>query len=43
VLTEKLNAGGHHEELTAWARDIQQLEAQIAQKTDRWLALAVFI
>ena len=42
ALTEQLNTSGHHEALTAWALDIQQLEAQIAQKTDRWLALAEF-
>ena len=39
-LTEQLNAGGHHEELTAWAKEIEQIEVQVAQKTDRWLALA---
>jgi ATP-binding cassette subfamily F protein uup len=35
-----LNSGGHHEQLTAWANEIQQIEAQIAAKTDRWLELA---
>lgn len=39
-LTEQLNAGGHHEELTIWAKEIEQLDVQVAQKTDRWLALA---
>ncbi|CCG98257.1 ABC transporter related protein [Fibrella aestuarina BUZ 2] len=38
-----LNGGGHHEQLTAWATEIEQLDNQIAQKTDRWLALAEFI
>lgn len=37
-----LNAGGHHEQLTAWAREIEQLEQTIAQKSDRWLELAEY-
>ncbi len=35
-----LNVGGHHEQLTAWAREIDQLDQTIAQKSDRWLELA---
>jgi ABC transport system ATP-binding/permease protein len=39
----KLNAGGHHEELTTWARQIEEIDGFIAQKTDRWLALAELV
>ena len=35
-----LNSGGHHEQLTAWANEIEEIEAQVAAKTDRWLQLA---
>ncbi len=35
-----LNGGGHHEQLTAWANEIEAIDAQVAQKSDRWLALA---
>lgn len=39
-LVTLLNNGGHHEELTAWANEIEQLDGQIAAKTNRWLELA---
>ena len=35
-----LNNGGHHEQLTTWANEIEQIEAQAAAKTNRWLELA---
>lgn len=38
-----LNSGGHHEQLTAWANEIEQIEAQVAAKTNRWLELAEHI
>lgn len=38
-----LNTGGHHEELAAWAREIEQLDQRIAEKSDRWLELAEYI
>ncbi|QJW88061.1 ABC-F family ATP-binding cassette domain-containing protein [Spirosoma taeanense] len=38
-----LNTGGHHEQLTAWAREIDQIDQSIAQKSDRWLELAEYI
>lgn len=38
-----LNAGGHHEELTTWAREIEQIDQAIAQKSDRWLELAEYM
>jgi len=38
-----LNAGGHHEQLTAWAREIEQLDLAIADKSDRWLELAEYM
>jgi ATP-binding cassette subfamily F protein uup len=38
-----LNTGGHHEQLTGWAREIEQIEQSIAQKSDRWLELAEYI
>ncbi|UFH56048.1 ABC-F family ATP-binding cassette domain-containing protein [Spirosoma sp. KNUC1025] len=38
-----LNAGGHHEELIAWAREIEQIDQHIAEKSDRWLELAEYI
>ncbi|CCH56090.1 ABC transporter related protein [Fibrisoma limi BUZ 3] len=39
----QLNAGGHHEQLTAWAREIEEIEQLIAQKSDRWLELAEYV
>lgn len=38
-----LNGGGHHEQLTAWAKEIEEIEAQVAAKSDRWLELAEHI
>ena len=38
-----LNAGGHHEQLIAWAREIEQIDKSIAEKSDRWLELAEHI
>lgn len=38
-----LNTGGHHEQLTAWANEIEQLDQRIAEKSDRWLELAEYI
>jgi len=42
-LTELMTAGGHHEELTRWAREIGEIDAQISTKSDRWLELAEHI
>jgi len=42
-LTESMTAGGHHEELTRWAREIGEIDAQISTKSDRWLELAEHI
>ncbi|MBD2700913.1 ABC-F family ATP-binding cassette domain-containing protein [Spirosoma sp. BT702] len=38
-----LNTGGHHEQLTAWAREIEEIDKSIAEKSDRWLELADYI
>ncbi|GAB4038723.1 ABC-F family ATP-binding cassette domain-containing protein [Spirosoma gilvum] len=38
-----LNTGGHHEELMAWAREIEQIDQSIAEKSDRWLELAEYM
>ena len=38
-----LNAGGHHEQLTEWAREIEQIDQTIAEKSDRWLELADYL
>ncbi|GAB3564750.1 ABC-F family ATP-binding cassette domain-containing protein [Spirosoma luteolum] len=38
-----LNGGGHHEELIAWSREIETIEQQIADKSDRWLELAEYV
>jgi ABC transport system ATP-binding/permease protein len=40
ALTEKLNAGGNYEELTAWAKEIQYLTDILEEKEFRWLELA---
>ncbi len=39
-ITALLSEGGHHEQLTDWAREIEQIEQTIGQKSDRWLELA---
>ncbi len=39
-ITNLLNGGGHHEQLTAWAREIEEIDRVVAQKSDRWLELA---
>lgn len=39
-ITGLLNGGGHHEQLTAWAREIEKIDQTVAQKSDRWLELA---
>lgn len=38
-----LNAGGHHEQLTEWALEIEQIDQHITEKSDRWLELAEHI
>jgi len=40
VITALLSDGGHHGQLTEWAREIEHIEQTIAQKSDRWLSLA---
>jgi ATP-binding cassette subfamily F protein uup len=42
-VVELLNTGGHHEQLTAWAREIEKIDQDVAQKSDRWLELAEYI
>ena len=42
-ITNLLNGGGHHEQLTAWAREIEEIDQTVAQKSDRWLELAEFM
>ncbi|WP_266362906.1 ABC-F family ATP-binding cassette domain-containing protein [Tellurirhabdus rosea] len=43
-LLQQLNSGSsNHEQLTAWAREIEEVDAQLSQKSDRWLELAEFI
>ena len=43
-LIERLNAGSaDHAEVAAWAKEINQLDVIIAQKSDRWLELAEFV
>ena len=39
-ITNLLNGGGHHEQLTTWAREIEEIDQSVAQKSDRWLELA---
>lgn len=39
-ITGLLNSGGHHEQLTTWAREIEEIDQTVAQKSDRWLELA---
>ncbi len=38
-LTEKLNNGGSHTELSAWAMEIEKLHNEIDEKTMRWMEL----
>ncbi|GAB4038163.1 ABC-F family ATP-binding cassette domain-containing protein [Spirosoma jeollabukense] len=35
-----LNTGGSHEQLMAWAREIEQIDQTVAEKSERWLELA---
>lgn len=42
-ITELLNGGGHHEQLTAWAREIEEIDQTVARKSDRWLELAEYM
>jgi len=39
-ITNLLNGGGHHQQLSAWAREIEEIDQAVAQKSDRWLELA---
>ncbi|HEV7349327.1 ABC-F family ATP-binding cassette domain-containing protein [Telluribacter sp.] len=41
-LIGKLNSGGSHEELTEWAREIEQLTEELSEKEMRWLELSEF-
>lgn len=41
VVIEKLNAGSQsHEEITKWAKEIEQLNAELEEKEMRWLELS---
>jgi ATP-binding cassette subfamily F protein uup len=42
-IIDLLNTGGHHEQLTAWSREIEQINQSISEKSDRWLELAEYI
>lgn len=42
-ITGLLNGGGHHEQLTAWAREIEEIDQTVVQKSDRWLELAEYM
>lgn len=42
-LTELMSTGGHHEQLTGWAKEIGEIDALISTKSDRWLELAEHI
>ncbi|CAN5283528.1 ABC-F family ATP-binding cassette domain-containing protein [soil metagenome] len=35
-----LNTGGSHEQLMDWAREIEQIDQTVAEKSERWLELA---
>lgn len=39
----QLNQGGHHEQLTALARELEDLDQQLSEKSDRWLELAEYV
>jgi ABC transport system ATP-binding/permease protein len=41
-LIANLNTGGSHEELTEWAREVEQLTDELAGKELRWLELSEF-
>ncbi|WP_247237098.1 ABC-F family ATP-binding cassette domain-containing protein [Telluribacter sp. SYSU D00476] len=41
-LIGKLNNGGSHEELTEWARAIEQITEELSEKEMRWLELSEF-
>ncbi|GAA4468357.1 ABC-F family ATP-binding cassette domain-containing protein [Nibrella saemangeumensis] len=43
VVLDQLNTGGHHEQLTAWAKEIEELDQLISEKSDRWLELAEYM
>lgn len=40
---DQLNSGGHHEQLTAWARELEEIDQQLTAKSDRWLELAEYL
>ncbi|GAB3180329.1 ABC-F family ATP-binding cassette domain-containing protein [Telluribacter humicola] len=41
-LIGKLNSGGSHEELTEWAKAIEQITEELSEKEMRWLELSEF-
>ncbi|GAA4407659.1 ABC-F family ATP-binding cassette domain-containing protein [Nibrella viscosa] len=43
AVLNQLNTGGHHEQLTAWAREIEEIDQLISEKSDRWLELAEYL
>jgi ABC transport system ATP-binding/permease protein len=42
TLIQKLNSGGSHEELTAWATEIEEIADSLGEKEMRWLELSEF-
>ena len=43
TVTELLSTGGGHEQLTAWANEISDIDMRISAKSDRWIELAEHI
>ena len=43
VVLDQLNSGGHHEQLTALARELEEIDQQLTAKSDRWLELAEYL
>jgi ATP-binding cassette subfamily F protein uup len=39
-ITEKMNAGGSHKELSDWANEVERISNEIDEKTLRWLELS---
>jgi ATP-binding cassette subfamily F protein uup len=42
-LVAKLNGGGSHEEIAAWAKEIKNIDEAVEEKTLRWIELAELV
>ncbi|HAA15566.1 MAG TPA: ABC transporter [Cytophagales bacterium] len=42
-LIEQMSAGGNHEQIATWGKEIGEIDANLESKTERWMELAEYV